>query len=361
MMSSLSSPKARVARQSNRDHDRNDAQDDECGGQLVVAVIGAAGTIGAKVCEFLASWGEPVVRLDARLEGPEHVDVRDAAGMGRALESADVCVNCADYRLNLEVMEASLEAGCNYLDLGGLFHMTRRQLWLDEGFREAGLSAILGMGSAPGKTNLLARAAVERLDAEPEVLEIWAAARDPAAAGHPLPAPYSVQTLLDEIQMQPVVLTRGELKEVEPLSGQAERDFPDPIGRAEGIYTLHSELATLPAAFPSLQEASFRLSLPEGLVEKLLELGSGELPEPYVQSEQAVAVHLVEARGGGTSVTGMTVTRGGSARSTAEPAARAAVELASGRLQAPGVHAPESAIGDPEGFLARLDTEVAWN
>jgi hypothetical protein len=56
----------------------------------------------------------------------------------------------------------------------------------------------------------------------------------------------------------------------------------------------------------------------------------------------------------------MTVTRGGSARSTSEPAARAALELHEGRLTAPGVHAPEDAIEDPETFLALLDTEVRW-
>jgi hypothetical protein len=56
----------------------------------------------------------------------------------------------------------------------------------------------------------------------------------------------------------------------------------------------------------------------------------------------------------------MTVTRGGSARSTSEPAARAAFDLAEGTLSAPGVHAPESAITDPEDFLAKLDTDVRW-
>jgi saccharopine dehydrogenase-like NADP-dependent oxidoreductase len=54
------------------------------------------------------------------------------------------------------------------------------------------------------------------------------------------------------------------------------------------------------------------------------------------------------------------VTRGGSAKSTSEPAARAALELAEGRLDAPGVRPPESAIDDPEAFLALLDTEVRW-
>jgi saccharopine dehydrogenase (NAD+, L-lysine-forming) len=278
----------------------------------------------------------------------------------RALEQATVCVNCVDYRLNLEVMEGALRAGCHYADLGGLFHMTLRQLELADRFRDAELTAILGIGSAPGKTNLLARAAIERLRLEPRELEIWAAARDPAATGHPFPAPYSVQTLLDELRLPPVVLRDGELVEVEPLSGESERDFPPPIGRTAGIYTLHSELATLPAAYATLRSASFRLSLPPGLVEKLLALGD-ERPEPFEQSPAAVAVHLVEARGEGRSVVGATITRGGSARSTAEPAARAAAELAAGRLEAPGVHAPETAIPDPERFLARLDTDVVWN
>jgi saccharopine dehydrogenase-like NADP-dependent oxidoreductase len=327
----------------------------------LIAVVGAAGTIGRRVAAFLEEWGAACRRRDFRLEGEEFIDARDAASVARALDGASVCVNCADYRLNLDVMKGALAAGAHYVDLGGLFHMTRKQLELDGAFRDAGLTAILGMGSAPGKTNLLARAAVERLGSEPTKMEIWAVTRDPAAADHPFPAPYSVRTLRDELRMRPMIVSAGQVQDVEPLSGEAERDFPDPVGPARGIYTLHSELATLPAAYPTLEEASFRLCLAPGLKEKLLALAESDEPEPYAQSPASVAVHLVEvANGNGRSVVGMTVTRGGSARSTSEPAARAAFELAEGRLSAPGVHAPESAIRDPEDFLAKLDTDVRW-
>jgi len=115
------------------------------------------------------------------------------------------------------------------------------------------LTAILGLGSAPGKTNLLAAAAARRLGSDPVSMEIWAATRDPAAAGHPFPAPYSVQTLRDELQVRPVVLREGGLEEIEPLSGAATRDFPEPVGSAEGIFTLHSELATLPVSLVMLR------------------------------------------------------------------------------------------------------------
>jgi saccharopine dehydrogenase-like NADP-dependent oxidoreductase len=76
--------------------------------------------------------------------------------------------------------------------------------------------------------------------------------------------------LLDELQLRPMIVRDGAVSDVDPLSGQAARDFPEPIGRARGIYTLHSELATLPEAYPSVREASFRLCLAPGLLEKLL-------------------------------------------------------------------------------------------
>jgi saccharopine dehydrogenase-like NADP-dependent oxidoreductase len=325
----------------------------------VITVVGAAGTVGRRVAAFLEEWGEDVARRDARLGGAERLDARDSDAVARAVTGSSVVVNCADYRLNLGVMRAALLAEADYVDLGGLYHMTRRQLELDQEFRAARRTAVLGMGSAPGKTNLLARLAAERLGAPPQALEIWAVTRDPAANGHPFPAPYSVRTLLDELRMRPVVVSNGRAAELEPLSGRAEREFPAPIGRATGIYTLHSELATLPAAFPTLREASFRLCLAPGLLEKLLALGDDEAPEPYEQSEASVAVHLVEVRNG-HPVTALTLTRGGSARSTAEPAARAAVELARARLAGPGVLPPEAVVPDPEAFLGLLETEVRF-
>ncbi len=59
-------------------------------------------------------------------------------------------------------MEACLRAGAHYLDLGGLYHVTAAQFETfapaDGGdrFESAGLLAVLGIGSSPGKTNLMA-------------------------------------------------------------------------------------------------------------------------------------------------------------------------------------------------------------
>ena len=75
-----------------------------------------------------------------------------------------VVINCTQHDFNLNVMQAALAAKVHYLDLGGLFSWTHRQLKLNRKFKHAGLTAILGMGCSPGITNVMTRAAVEELE-----------------------------------------------------------------------------------------------------------------------------------------------------------------------------------------------------
>ena len=72
-------------------------------------------------------------------------------GLGYLLSGVDVLVNSASYRVNLDAMRACLEAGCHYIDLGGLYHLTTRQLELDDDFTTVGKLALLGMGELPAR------------------------------------------------------------------------------------------------------------------------------------------------------------------------------------------------------------------
>ena len=164
-------------------------------GPVRVAVLGAGGTIAPAIVRDLAESAEvdEMVLLDiagdkARAVAEAHGDGRaravelDASGEGalaEALAECDALVNSAAYRLNLEAMEACLAGGCHYLDLGGLYWLTERQLELGPRFEEAGLLGLLGIGSAPGKTNLLAAQAVAELGGEVEALHVAAGGRDP--------------------------------------------------------------------------------------------------------------------------------------------------------------------------------------
>jgi lysine 6-dehydrogenase len=306
-----------------------------------------------------------------------------------ALREVQAVAACIPYRANLPTMEAALAAGCHYADLGGLFHTTKRQLELHERFAAAGLSAVLGIGSAPGLTNVLAKLGADRLD-EVTSIDMVDGAVDLAADGGSFGIPYSVETVLDEFTMPAMVFEDGELREVPAASGVIDWDFPEPVGRQPAMYTLHSEPATLPDTIPGVRDVRWRLALPRAVHDGFAFLtgvglasaepvrtGSGEvaprellaavlnrLPVPDGEPND---VEFLDVRVAGTkegrpaehralarlepSPEGLSA----GAFGTAIPIAVTARWMADGRV-APGVHPPEVAL-DPEPFIADLQAE----
>ena len=354
-----------------------------------VAVLGAGGTIAPAIVRDLAE-SEEVAALElldldearaasvATEQGggkaqPQRVDAREQGALAAVLGGVDVLVNSASYRVNLDAMRACLEAGCHYLDLGGLYWMTGRQLELDDEFRAAGLLGLLGMGSSPGKTNVMAQRAASELGARPERVDVIAAGRDldPPAG---FSVPYALRTLIDELTLPPVAVRDGKPVELEPLTPGSPVDLPEPIGIAETIYTLHSEIRTFPHSF-GCSESSFRLSLAPTLLARLRELAGGSEAEieqaaraALPPSARTVSVHVVEAEAGGRCVRVTALTRplaewglGGGIVSTAAPAAAAVRLLARGRLETRGVLPPERCVHPDDLFpeLARRSCEFA--
>ena len=184
----------------------------------LVAVLGGAGAMGRAAVHHLAVARRRVLVLDAdaaaarraaRVYGGRSVrsaavDARDPKRLARALRGAAVVVHCAPYAFNLAVMQAALAAGCHYVDLGGLFHTTRRQLRLDREFRRAGLLAVLGMGSAPGITNVMARLAADLLDGV-RAIRVYNGGADFTRYDAPLAFGFTPDTVLDELSLPPRV------------------------------------------------------------------------------------------------------------------------------------------------------------
>src|SRR5438309_5903004 len=140
---------------------------------------------------------EAAARLSADGVQPLEVDARDASGLQRRMSGWDAVINSTWYELNLDVMRASIRAGVHYLDLGGLYHMTLRQLALDSEAKDAGTTCILGLGSSPGVTNLMAACGAKRLSWVREVkIRVGGVSTRPAPG--PFNPPYSFRTILDE-------------------------------------------------------------------------------------------------------------------------------------------------------------------
>jgi saccharopine dehydrogenase (NAD+, L-lysine-forming) len=346
-----------------------------------VAVLGAAGTIAPAIVRDLADSREvaDLLLLDldedrARAVAATHGGRRAAArradarsGLAAQLDGVDVLVNSASYRVNVDAMRGCLEAGCHYLDLGGLYWMTGRQLELDEELRAAGLLGILGIGSSPGKTNVMAALAVRRLGERPERIDVVAAGRD-IDPPDGFSVPYSLRTLLDELTMRPVVVEDGRAQELEPLSEGGLVRLPEPIGEAETIHTLHSEVRTFPESF-GCRRARFRLSLAPELLGRLralagatdgeIEAAAGTVLPP---SPRTVSVHLVEVEGQSGRVVRVTAVThpvdawglGGGVVSTAAPAAAAVRLLGRGQIDARGALPPERCL-EPDLLLPELE------
>jgi saccharopine dehydrogenase-like NADP-dependent oxidoreductase len=338
------------------------------------------------------------------------VDAGDPDALRRAFDGADVVCNCAVFSLNLPVMEACADTATHYVDLGGLFHTTRRQLELHDRFVAAEVTAVIGMGGSPGITNVLAALAARDL-AEVTDVEVRLGVADFAPSAAPVPVPYAIQTILDEFAVPAMAFLDGRLVEVPAMSGQEELDFPAPVGRVRVGHTLHSEVATLPLFFADrgIRSVTFKVGFPPDFMDKLtlltalgladtspVELPSGRVvprellvhcitttattPGPEAAPDDAEAIWVrVRGRRAGPSgdpalapreaPEGPPVERlaecvvrphpgwqtGAGQVDTGVPPSIVAQFLATKVIDRPGVLAPEDAV-PPEPFLAELAT-----
>lgn len=114
-------------------------------------------------CELL---GMRTAELDL-LEEPDRL--RDLA-----LDATLVANFAGPYhRTATAVLDACIDTGCDYLDICDEAHATLAMLARDEEARAAGIRALIGMGSSPGVTNVLVRAARDWLGEADEVSLSW--------------------------------------------------------------------------------------------------------------------------------------------------------------------------------------------
>ncbi|UCH59139.1 MAG: saccharopine dehydrogenase NADP-binding domain-containing protein [Anaerolineales bacterium] len=252
-----------------------------------IIVLGGAGKMGCITVQDLAKDErvDEVILADMNmtsakavsdyLQSPkiriQQVDINDTENLVAALKGSDACVNATIRHTNLQVMRACIRAGTHYNDMGGLFFVTRKQMELYNDFLEAGLSAVLGMGSAPGVPNIQARYAADRLDSI-ESIKIYDGIKPPPT-DEPL-FTYSVPTIVDELTMEPMVYREEKFVACEPLSEFEDYWFSYPVGLLPMHLSLHSEVATLPLSFKDkgVKECFFKINywgMSKQVVEKI--------------------------------------------------------------------------------------------
>lgn len=204
----------------------------------------------------------PDSRLQTRV-----FDVNDGAALRALLADCDLCINGVPTfaGFQMAIFEACLEAKRPYVDYGGMGVYTVKQKAQHEKWRSAGATAVVGLGSDPGMSNIICRAVADRLDSIERIRLYWAATKIGADSPVLVP-PYSVSTVLAEYSNPSQQFLEGRLQEVAAQAGEESIDLPHPWGRTTFIHSQHSEPLTVPFAEgireKGIREFTWKLSLP---------------------------------------------------------------------------------------------------
>jgi saccharopine dehydrogenase-like NADP-dependent oxidoreductase len=323
------------------------------------------------------------------------VDAADPAGLRDLLRGADVVLNTVGpfYRFGVPILEAAIDAGCHYLDICDDWEPTLAMLELDSRARNAGVTAIVGVGASPGVSNLLAAKAISRLDAVEEVITGWGLSatdtgsdedtggEEGGARGSEAHQPSAaIVHWMHQCSGTIRVRRSGRFEDVKPVQ-EMRIDYPG-IGVGTAWSVGHPEAVTLPLTYTEIQNSTNVMVGPRFLIEAVRALGAaidtGDLSveEAAVQMAGPVPPELREAAGSesrgvrlpplfalargrrgsesvdlGALVLGMPA--GGMGGATGVPLAVGLSLFAQGRLEKRGVFAPEGII-DPDAFFDAL-------
>ncbi len=284
--------------------------------------------------------------------------LEESERLRETIAGAALVVNLAGpfYRTGTAVLDACIEAGCDYLDICDDPDVTRAMLDRDKASQAAGVRALIGMGGAPGLSNILIRAGIEWLGGADEVSLSWVA--DVADVSDS-----SLQQLWRLFAPIGADGRRGPVPAWEDLSLRSAK-FPEPIGERLVIGLAQPEQVTVPRFLGVDTVRSFGCVIPEDSLvvnwslARLAASGEegGELYRRYLAS-RAPTPYLgsglvVDVWSGEEGVRFASADRTGLSESAGVPATAAVLLMLEGGPEQPGVMAPECL--DPAEFFPCL-------
>jgi saccharopine dehydrogenase-like NADP-dependent oxidoreductase len=231
-----------------------------------IFVLGGAGNMGSELTRALLRFpdieqiaiGEPkreaAERLANELNDPRVVAV--PADVARIEECAarvrgyDLLMNATYFGYFDAAIQVAGLAGVNYADL--ISEPSAEQL---AQVRQAGITAISGLGCTPGLSNVLARHGANQFDQTQEVHIHWASFRSVA------PSPGLRDTIIWELASECPArqyYLNGRWVVVPPFQGSKTVRFAEPIGEQVVYYMPHTETVSLARNIPGVQYVSVR-------------------------------------------------------------------------------------------------------
>lgn len=182
------------------------------------------------------------------------VDLFDPHRLHEVVAGADLVINATGpyYRTGRPVLEAAIDAGSNYIDFGDDVEAADVMLGLGRAARDAGVTALIGAGIAPGLVNVVAKSLADRLDVAESVQLAWVTGSSPHESGAPRGGRAVLEHMLHSCTGVTFTIEGGHRRTIPAFRHSQLLEFPAPLGRYR-VYDLgHAELATIPHSMPTV-------------------------------------------------------------------------------------------------------------
>ncbi|MDR2487197.1 MAG: saccharopine dehydrogenase NADP-binding domain-containing protein, partial [Clostridiales Family XIII bacterium] len=189
--------------------------------------------------------GSPKIRV-------VHADAKSVDSVCAAASGCDVVIDLVLPEFEETVMLAALHAGAHYINTAfyqPFFDQFFRgeELYLDREFREAGLTAVLGCGMAPGFLNVMTRFYSDKMDTVDSIrLRLAKKKLGVDETFHPWNPGWAPKQALLDCAEDVYVLEDGRLRIKGCYSDPEYYDFPEPLGRMQVTHHAHEEPLSMP-------------------------------------------------------------------------------------------------------------------
>ncbi|MGE3297316.1 MAG: saccharopine dehydrogenase family protein [Porticoccaceae bacterium] len=232
------------------------------------------------------------------------IDADDVPQLSALIERVrpDLVINVALPYQDLNIMDACLATGVNYLDTANYEprHLAKFEYswqWAyHERFRERGLMALLGSGFDPGVTNVFtAWLRKHKLD---RIRELDIIDCNAGEHGQSFATNFNPEINIREVTARGRYWDGGQWRETDPLSVHREFDFPDGIGPRKIFLMYHEELESLVKHLPEIETARFWMTFSDNYLkhlEVLQNVGMTRIDPVLYNGQEIVPLQFLKA------------------------------------------------------------------
>lgn len=275
-------------------------------GQVVVHKCAQVPAVFSQIClasRTLSKCKHIASQLDRHIR-TEQVDADNVQEMVALIKDfkPDLVMNIALPYQDLNIMDACLETGVDYLDTANYeprdeakFHY-QWQWDYQERFNKKGIMALLGSGFDPGVTNVFtAWANKTQFD---EIHELDIIDCNAGDHGQPFATNFNPEINIREVSAPGRYYQAGQWQQTAPLTERRSFDFPEGIGPKNIYLMYHEELESLIKHIPEIKRARFWMTFSDNYLnhlEVLKNVGMTRIDPVHYQGQEIIPLQFLKA------------------------------------------------------------------